>query len=137
MTGGQPHPGMSKTLMGEPTKAADIFGIVKALGVEFIEKVNAFDLASAKDAVQRAITADGVRVLIFEGECINIRKQGSPLSVSEKCTSCGLCVKRLGCPALSQREDGKAVIDANLCTGCGLCESLCAFGAIGDNHEQI
>jgi indolepyruvate ferredoxin oxidoreductase alpha subunit len=47
----------------------------------------------------------------------------------ERCTGCGLCVRKLGCPALSLSTAG-AVIDPVLCTGCGLCKALCAFNAI-------
>ena len=129
MTGGQPHPGMPRTLMGAPAKAVDAFGVVKAMGVDFCERVNAFDLEACKRVVQDAEKHPGVRVIFFEGPCINLVKKGEPCAVGKKCTNCGVCVRKLGCPALSQGEDGVA-IDSTLCTGCALCAKICPFNAI-------
>ena len=127
MTGGQPHPGMPLTLMGRPAKAVNAFEVVKAMGVDFCERVNAFDLAACKKVVQDAAELPGVRVIFFEGPCINLVKKGPPCIVTEKCTNCGLCVRKLGCPALFTGSDP---IDSTLCTGCGLCAKICPFHAI-------
>ena len=40
-----------------------------------------------------------------------------------------MCLK-LGCPAISKREDGTIVIDENQCNGCSLCVGVCPFHAI-------
>jgi indolepyruvate ferredoxin oxidoreductase alpha subunit len=131
MTGGQPHPGMARTLMGTPAKRISIYELVKGLGADDIQRVNPFDMTAAKAAAVRAADLPGVRVIIFEGPCVNIVPKGNSLSVfSEKCRGCGLCVRKLGCPALSAETDRKAVIDATLCTGCGICRSVCSFDAI-------
>ena len=37
---------------------------------------------------------------------------------------------KLGCPAMTKRENGTVCIDDTMCTGCGLCKDLCKFGAI-------
>ena len=129
MTGGQPHPGMPRTLLGEPARAVNAFAVVRAMGVDFIERVNAFDLAACKKIVQDAADRPGVRVIFFEGPCINLVKKGPPCVVTDKCTNCGVCVKKLGCPALSQGETG-AIVDNTLCTGCALCAQVCPFSAI-------
>jgi len=129
MTGGQPHPGMPRTLMGEPARAVDAFAVVKAMGVDVCERVNAFDLEACKKIVKEAADQTGVRVIFFEGPCINLVKKGEACVITEKCTNCGVCVKKLGCPALSQGE-ACAAIDETLCTGCGLCAQVCPFGAI-------
>ena len=129
MTGGQPHPGMPSTLLGEPAKAVNAFEVVKAMGVDFIERVNAFDLVACKEVVHRAAAQPGVRVIFFEGYCINLMKKGEPCVITENCTNCGLCIRKLGCPALSQGESS-ATIEETLCTGCTLCAKVCPFNAI-------
>jgi indolepyruvate ferredoxin oxidoreductase alpha subunit len=132
MTGGQPHPGMARTLMGEPARRVSIYEVCKGVGVQDIQRVNVFDHAAAKEAAMRAAAARGVRVIIYEGPCVNIVPKGDALAVaSDACRACGLCVRKLGCPALSEGADGKAAIDGILCTGCGLCRSVCPFDAIG------
>jgi len=137
MTGGQPHPGMPRTLMGKPARAVNAFEVIKAMGVDFIERVNAFDLPACKNVVQEAANQSGVRVIFFEGPCINLVKKGPSCVITEKCTNCKLCVKKLGCPALTPHEacglrgdPDRISIDPTLCTGCGLCAQVCPFGAI-------
>ncbi|MDR0842054.1 MAG: indolepyruvate ferredoxin oxidoreductase subunit alpha [Acidobacteriota bacterium] len=136
MTGGQPHPGMARTLLGAPAKQVSIYEVCKGVGAEDIQRVDVFDPVAAKAAAVRAAGMKGVRVIIYEGPCINIispTRRGDALTVStETCRGCGLCIRKLGCPALSAGADKKAVIDAILCTGCGLCRSVCSFGAIGE-----
>ena len=129
MTGGQPHPGMHRTLMGEPAKAVDAFEVVRAMGVDLCARVNAFDLEACKKIVQEAADRSGVRVIFFEGPCINLVKKAPPCVITDRCTNCGVCVKKLGCPALS-RGKASAAVDETLCTGCGLCAQVCPFSAI-------
>jgi indolepyruvate ferredoxin oxidoreductase alpha subunit len=140
MTGNQVHPGTGKTISGADGTKISIPAIAAALGIE-AEQVNPFDFSSAKAAVNRAIEGGGVRAIIFEAPCIAIAHNDGPCAVSaETCTGCGICVKKLGCPALnfSAADNGaginggrrKAVIDPALCTGCGICRSLCTAGAI-------
>ncbi|MDR1558554.1 MAG: indolepyruvate ferredoxin oxidoreductase subunit alpha [Clostridiales bacterium] len=131
MTGGQPNPGMGKTLMGGDAPKLSIYNILAALGVDQLQRVDAFDFEAAKAAAQKAAGASGVRAIIFEGLCVALGKTKSPLKVdAASCTGCGACVRRLGCPALSIRGKG-AAIDPVLCAGCGLCKYLCRFDAIG------
>ena len=135
MTGGQPHPGMTRTLMGANAGRISIYELVKGLGADDIRRVNPFDIAAAKAAAARAADIRGVRVIIFEGPCVNVVTKGNALTVSPAmCRSCGLCVRKLGCPAISVETDRKAVIDATLCTGCGICRSVCRFDAIAPPH---
>ncbi|MDR1913275.1 MAG: indolepyruvate ferredoxin oxidoreductase subunit alpha [Clostridiales bacterium] len=77
MTGGQPHPGVGFTLMNKPAAKLDIYKIVRAIGVTDIWRVNAFDHYKATEAVSHALEKKGVRVVIFEGACIMLRKKGS------------------------------------------------------------
>jgi indolepyruvate ferredoxin oxidoreductase alpha subunit len=129
MTGGQPHPGMGKRLNGEDAAKADIEKVARAAGADSVYLVNAFDTAACRDAALKAAEESGVRVIIFEGPCVNIVPKGEPLSVTEGCTGCSLCVAKLGCPALVMRE-GKAEVDGVLCTGCGVCAGVCPSGAL-------
>jgi len=131
MTGGQPHPGTERTMMGNATEKLSIEKIVSSLNVATVTKVDPFDQQSAKDAVREAIGQKGVRVIIFEALCNNLAKPGPSLTVdAEKCIGCGVCAKRLGCPAISM--NGKtAAISPSLCTGCGICAGLCKKDAIG------
>jgi len=135
MTGGQPHPGMPRTLMGEPAKAVNAFEVVKAMGVDFMERVNAFDLTACKTVAWEAAKRRGVRVIFFEGPCINLVKKGPPCVITDSCTNCGVCAKKLGCPALAQSENSLA-IDNTLCTGCALCAKVCPFNAIEGGVSQ-
>jgi indolepyruvate ferredoxin oxidoreductase alpha subunit len=137
MTGGQPHPGMARTLMGAPAKRISIYELVKGIGADDIQRVNPFDIAAAKAAAERAADLSGVRVIIFEGPCVNMARKGNAFNVSaEMCRGCGLCVRKLGCPALSTGSDRKTIIDATLCTGCGICRSVCPFDAIVDGSKS-
>jgi indolepyruvate ferredoxin oxidoreductase alpha subunit len=136
MTGGQSHPGMGRNLLGKPAKPVNIAALISAIGVDSIQSVNAFDLTETTDALKRALAKNGVRVIIFEGACVNIVKHPKVCHVKpERCTGCKQCVNKLGCPALSIK-DRKAVIDGTLCTGCGLCGQVCGFGAIGASERQ-
>ena len=136
MTGNQPHPGMGVTMMGGSPEKISIEKIIKAIGVSSLVKVNPFDQKAAKAAVHKLMNQKGVRVLLFEAPCINIKKPGAKkpekAEINSKCTSCMACLKKLGCPAISLEND-KVVINGDLCTGCGLCINLCPAGAI--NHH--
>lgn len=141
MTGNQAHPGMGRTATGKATKKLSIFDLVSALGVQELVRADAFDLIAAKQAVKQVLDKPGVRVILFEGPCIMVHKGTSPWKIRrEHCTACMVCIKKLGCPAISRvaaaresepgTEADKPVIDPVLCTGCGICRHLCAFDAI-------
>jgi len=138
MTGHQDHPGVDKTLLGEPTKKVDIYELVKAMGVEKVLKENAFDLEAMGKALKECITYRGTSVLIAEGECVFIsRNPQPPYEVDlDLCTACGICFQT-GCPAIIKVEDKykktdkkKTGINPVLCTGCGVCLQVCPTGAI-------
>ena len=130
MTGNQPHPGMGVTMMGARTDKISIAKIVEALGVSMLCRVDPLDRKAAIDAVRSVIDQKGVRVILFESPCIHITKRKAIAVVDKaKCVGCMICIKRLGCPAISWGS-GKVDIDANTCTGCGLCVSVCSPGAI-------
>lgn len=46
-----------------------------------------------------------------------------------KCTGCGLCIKRCQMDAFTKDENG-VNLDRKRCLGCGLCVTTCSFGAL-------
>ncbi|HCA29981.1 MAG TPA: indolepyruvate ferredoxin oxidoreductase subunit alpha, partial [Ruminococcaceae bacterium] len=85
----------------------------------------------AKRVITEAASFKGVSAVIFEAPCIQVSKPAPLLEVDiEKCTGCKLCIKELGCPAMSM-ENGKAVISPSMCYGCSICAQVCPFDAIG------
>jgi indolepyruvate ferredoxin oxidoreductase alpha subunit len=145
MTGNQPHPGTGKTAGGTAAPRIDMAPLLSALGLSQVLRVNPFDAGAAREAVRQSLDKKGVRGIIFEAPCIMIDPGKPPLAVAAgDCRGCGVCFKKLGCPAISLKprasgaEGGPAasgnpltaVIDPALCRGCGICGELCAFGAI-------
>jgi indolepyruvate ferredoxin oxidoreductase alpha subunit len=138
MTGHQDHPGIDKTLMGEPTKRVDIYGLVKAMGVEKVLKVNAFDVGAMEKALKECISFRGTSVLIAEGDCIFVSRSAQPAYEVDLdlCTACGLCAK-LSCPAIVKAEainektkKRKSSINPVLCNGCDVCAQVCPTKAM-------
>ena len=65
-----------------------------------------------------------------EAEAITVENNIAHIDQS-KCTGCGKCVLKIGCPALSWDADHRRpVVDASLCNGCGLCTYLCEDDAL-------
>ena len=115
--------------MGEETKAADIEVIVKALGVDQISVVDPYDVRVTTQAIRDALDYKGPSVIISKRTCPVKAGRTAPYQVTEDCKLCGLCVRTMGCPAMSLSAT-KAEIDPTLCQGCGVCAQICAFNAI-------
>ena len=76
-------------------------------------------------------TVDEPAVVIAQRPCAllkTVKYTGHAVS-TDACRKCGVCMK-LGCPAITKKEDGKIVIDPTQCNGCGLCVGVCPFHAI-------
>lgn len=131
MTGHQDHAATGLTLQKEPTYAVNIPQLCRALGVQHVQEINAFDLDTLEQAIGEANASDEIHVIITKTPCVLLDKRKKPVyvSVSDKCKKCGMCLKP-GCPAISRQADGTVRIDDTMCTGCGLCEQLCKFNAI-------
>ena len=131
MTGHQDHAATGKTLLGEPTNAIDIPALCKALGVNHVTTVNAFDIKTLEKVIKEEVARDEVSVIITKSPCVLLDKSKKPVYIAhpDKCKKCGMCMKP-GCPAMTKKADGTIYIDDTMCTGCGLCETLCKFNAI-------
>lgn len=137
MTGHQPHPGTGCTMMGEVSSVIDIATLLKGCGVQKIYEQNPLELEKAVAVVQEASSFNGVSAIIFKSPCIAVTKPEKPVCITENCVNCKVCIKEIGCPALSL-IDGKVTLEPSLCTGCGLCTHVCPKHAIekgGNNHE--
>lgn len=131
MTGHQDHAATGKTLQGDPTYAIDIPKLCRAIGVNHVTEVNAFDLQTLEKTIKEEVARDEASVIITKSPCVLLDKSKKPLYIAheDKCKKCGMCMKP-GCPAMTKNADGTIHIDDTMCTGCGLCESLCKFDAI-------
>ncbi len=139
MTGHQDHPGTNWSLHETTAPHVPIEPLVRALGVEKVRTVDAFDMTAIKEALDDCLAYDeGPAVLIADGACVQLSKP--PLSAytvdPETCIACGTCF-RLGCPAIVKSEETheasgkkKAAIDGTLCVGCDLCRQVCPVSAI-------
>ncbi len=146
MTGGQPHPGIGRTLMGTSNEPLSIEAALGALGVKCIEHANPHHLDEGVQAVTRALEFEGVSAVIFRAPCVNLVKPQSPIVIdAAACTGCKRCITSIGCPAISferaegtstqeKRRPGIVAVNTTLCTGCGLCAQLCPFGCIALPH---
>lgn len=131
MTGHQEHAATGKTLKGEPTYAIDIYKLCKAMGIEHVYEVDAFDIKELENIVKREVARDEVSVIITKSPCALLKSyvpKGKCVVDDEKCKKCGVCLIP-GCPAMT-KKDGHIIIDETMCNGCGLCMSKCPFDAI-------
>ena len=133
MTGHQPTPGSGLNAIGEKTKEISIKNIVKAVGIEKVEVVDPYDIKRTQEVIRDILNYNGPSVIISERPCPLKIKKGKPREISDKCTSCGVCVESFGCPAISMNAT-IAEIDPTLCYGCGVCEQVCPFDVIGSKE---
>jgi indolepyruvate ferredoxin oxidoreductase alpha subunit len=140
MTGHQQNPGTGRTLQMQETPPLDLEPLVRALGIERVRAVPAFDVDAIDKAMKEFLKAEGPSVLIVQAECAllpSARRQWLPLRVlPEKCNGCTMCF-RVGCPAILKSDEldaktqrPKALIDPALCTGCEVCAQVCPWKAI-------
>ena len=132
MTGHQEHPGTGLTARGEKARKVDLEALVRAVGVEDVQVVDAFDLVAIESALRTAIDRDEPSVVIARGACIlKVRgRHGWAAVDAEMCDGCAACI-RTGCPAISF-ADNRARIDAEMCVGerCAVCVAVCPEQAI-------
>ena len=132
MTGHQEHAATGKTLKGEDTNSIDLTGLCKAVGVNNVIEVNAFDVVELEKVIKQSVNGDELTVIIAKAPCALLKGQKfiyKCVANSDKCKKCGMCLK-IGCPAITKQTDGTVKIDETMCNGCGLCMNYCKFGAI-------
>ena len=136
MTGHQPNPGTGRHFGGVDTEQVDVEKIVKAVGVEFVETVNPYDVTETAEIMKKAIGYDGVSVVISKCPCpLELKKEKKLVPKlcevdQSKCIQCGTCLRMIGCPALIKKDE-KVMIDEQQCIGCGMCANVCPKDAIG------
>jgi indolepyruvate ferredoxin oxidoreductase, alpha subunit len=140
MTGHQDNPTTGRTLQGQPTTAIEIEPVVRALGIQHVKTVAAFDVEAIETTLKEYLKLDEPAVLITREPCALLpeaRKRWQPLEViADNCNGCTLCF-RIGCPAILKSDEldahlqrPKALIDADSCTGCEVCAQICPRDAI-------
>ncbi|MGD2205367.1 MAG: indolepyruvate ferredoxin oxidoreductase subunit alpha [Anaerolineae bacterium] len=140
MTGHQQNPGTGYTLQMQEVPPVELEPLVRALGIERVRTVPAYDVAALDETMKEFLQADGPSVLIAREECAllpSARRRWLPLEVlAEKCNGCTMCF-RIGCPAILKSDEldertqrPKALIDPLLCTGCEVCAQVCPRDAI-------
>ncbi len=145
MTGGQQNPGTGITLQGEEGKRIEIAPVARALGVEHIWEVDAWDVKAVNEALKEAMAVEqGPSVLVVKGACVftpYFHRRPVVAVDLDTCTACGTCF-RVGCPAILKSEvvhpktgKHKATIDPLLCTGCTVCQQVCPVDAIYEVGE--
>ncbi len=145
MTGGQENPGTGQTLQGIPARQVEMVPLVKALGIDNVFELDAYDLKATEAAIKKGLETPGPYVLIDKNPCIlryKIRKPAMHVD-EDKCTGCRACLK-VACMALGLTATGekpKVGVDPNVCNGCGVCKQMCKFDAMheleGENNANL
>lgn len=145
MTGHQDHPGLDWAVTKDrPAKRVDIEPLVKAIGVDKVRVVDAFNIAEVEAGLKECLDYEGPSVLITRGECVFVSNNPQPsYRVDlEECVACQLCFK-VGCPAIGlsteknpKNNKFKSHIEPTLCTGCDVCRQVCPTGAIHAPAEK-
>jgi indolepyruvate ferredoxin oxidoreductase alpha subunit len=141
MTGMQPDPGTGRRVNGEPSVRADIAMLVRGCGVEYVKRLNPYDLQLMIDALTDAMKRPGVSVVIAEAPCtmqgILIKEEAVQVDLDACMAGRGCedtpCYHKVGCPSvILSMEDGhpRLSIDTATCVACGLCAAACPFDAI-------
>ncbi len=130
MTGRQHHPGTGFRLDGTPAPAVDLETLCRALGVNDIHTIGAYNLDLLRRTIKEALARREPSVIIVKTPCVLLKREHKmPYRIDRDiCSDCGSCTD-LGCPAICEGDDGK-YIDPVLCVGCDLCRQVCELEAI-------
>lgn len=131
MTGGNVNPGTGKTMDGKPARRVELETLCKALGIEDVVVINAYDNAAIERELTRAIGTAEPSVLIVREPCV-LQERATHAQVSwvepDKCVACWACLAT-ACPALI-RQEGKVAVIPDMCTDCTVCNQVCPHDAI-------
>jgi len=134
MTGHQSTPAWSQLESGRRSRPVSIESIVRAVGVDYVEVVDPYDIDSSIAAFEALLKKPGVKVLVSKHPCalMEARLRGVHRRyrvVDDRCTGCLACIRATGCPAMFF-YGGKVRIVEEDCLGCGLCAKFCPYKAI-------
>ncbi len=140
MTGQQDNPGTGITLQKQEGEHIDIAEVCRAMGVKFVEEVDALDVDAVNKTLKAAMAfEDGPAVMVVRGACVftpHFEPRPRLTVDPDKCIACGKCFQ-VGCPAILKSDEvfaktgkPKAKIDPLLCTGCTVCAQVCPTDAI-------
>ncbi len=139
MTGQQFNPSTEFIAGGRQGKKISIENICKAIGVEFVEIVDSYDVKGNVEVFRKALDYDGLSVVISRRECAlygdrNKRRRGEkivPFYVDkEMCKRPYVCLRTFYCPAYEIDQDRQPRISAELCDGCSVCSRLCPLKSV-------
>jgi indolepyruvate ferredoxin oxidoreductase alpha subunit len=130
MTGHQGHPGTGISARGDKVRRVEMESLARGIGIEDVNVVSAFDVATLEATIKRSININQPSVIISRGSCpLAVRAKSVPYNVdTDLCVGCFDCMD-LGCPALIIADD-VVRIDVDVCGGCGVCAQVCAQEAI-------
>lgn len=131
MTGHQAHPGVGRTLMGEPARKMLPEDFARAAGIKNIKTVDPYDRAELEKVLKEELEKKELSVVVCRRICVLLEKRkgrGSIYIDEADCIKCGACIK-FGCPAIELKEE-KYTINSLLCAECKSCIPVCRSKAI-------
>ncbi len=148
MTGAHENPASGANMRKEGVMM-DIEKALRGAGIEWIRKVNPYDLKESLEVLREAYkTEEGLKVILSVGECMLekqrrerplLRKRlqrgkrvvNTRLGVDEDvCTGDHSCMRYNGCPSLTLKDSPSVLRDDPIayiehsCVGCGLCGEI-------------
>lgn len=141
MTGMQPDAGSGRRASGEPSARADIALLARGCGVEYVKRLNPYQLEEMIETLREAVQYPGVAVVIAEAPCTTqgVLIQPRPVQIDQEVCLAGRgcedtpCYHKVGCPSVLLSLDDlrpRLSIDTATCVSCGLCAAACPFEAI-------
>ncbi|HUB26156.1 MAG TPA: DUF6537 domain-containing protein [Tepidisphaeraceae bacterium] len=148
MTGHQEHAGTEIDLLGNHSRIQDIEQVVNGIGggAVMVVRLSPADRTRYKAALERAILADGVKVVIADKECgitfhrTRLKQERQKIKefgylpskthmniTPEVCENCLECTKATACPGLTSIETdygNKIDTDLTWCVNDGACERV-------------
>ena len=139
MTGQQFNPSTEFIAGGRQGKKVSIESICKAIGVEFVEVVDSYDVKNNVEVFRKALDFDGLAVVVSRRACAlygdrNKRRKGEkivPFYVDKDiCKRPYVCLRTFYCPAYELDKDQQPRISRELCDGCSVCSRLCPLQSV-------
>jgi len=139
MTGQQFNPSTEFIAGGRKGKKVSIENICKAIGVDFVEVVDSYDVKNNIEVFRRALDFDGLSVVISRRECALYgdrvkRRNGEPIVPfyvdKTMCKRPYVCLRTFYCPAYELDSDKQPRISLELCDGCSVCSKLCPLHSV-------